>query len=501
MPPSEPADGSTRPAFAEVLASHEANGGTAPQGAEARGRSRSDPRRKDEEQKQVRQHGQGSAPVWTDAIANLVSTMQDQQRQMMQQQSQQQQQMMSLMATLAGMQQQAMAQPPGPAPAAPPPQVQPPPGLPAALPTGRAQRIPEKITKELEKKADKFEKLVMKMTKTRLAAEKARRDLEVFKNKDNRTYPAGMRAFKTAAAQSELDEPLSACTEGDTTITVILKQGITRREAMKVMHHECSNFLKLCMSEGLDEMLRELKDVTTKQKFQEALQETITECTSDKASELGLDKVDFAAISPEAINGRCEKLWAKIVDHEVARDKHRKTHEEKEARRRKELDEKAAQTKPEEMFDKMLAMKMKAQLEELGAIPVQVEDVDLDSSAEPPKPPKFSETVDAVAKERAKAKNGKSPGATLGANAKPKAAPKPPVNGTKDPKGKSKGTPKGTEGGKTGQDKGKGKDHGKGKGKSKGKDKRKVHTGKWEPKGKGGTKGGHRGGKGDGKGF
>ncbi|CAK0849574.1 unnamed protein product [Prorocentrum cordatum] len=193
-----------------------------------------------------------TTPAWTNAIANLVSTMQDQQRQMITQQAEQQQQTMSLMATLAGMQQQAMMhQPPG----------------------------------------------------------------------------------------------------GDQTIAIVLKQGSARREATKVLHHEC-NFLKMCMSEDLDEMLGDLRNVTTQQKFHEALQQTIAECTSDKASELGLDKVDFFTIDPEAIDAMCEKLWAKIV----------------------------------------------AQLQELGAIPVQAEDVDFDGSTPQPQPPRFCETGDSVAK-------------------------------------------------------------------------------------------------------
>ncbi|CAK0819436.1 unnamed protein product [Prorocentrum cordatum] len=181
----------------------------------------------------------------------------------------------------------------------------------------------------------------------------------VLKNEDDCTYPAGTRAFKTAAAQSELDEPLSACTGGNQTLTIVLKQGSRRREAMKGMHHECSNSLNVCMFEGLDETLGELKFVTTTQTFHEAFLETIPACTSAKVSELGLDRVDFRTVGPEPVDAVCDKLRAKIADHEAARDKHRKASEEKGAKRRKELDEKAAKTKPEEMFDKPLAMKMK----------------------------------------------------------------------------------------------------------------------------------------------
>ena len=272
---------------------------------------------------------------------------------------------------------------------------------------------------------------------------------------------------------------MAACMDGPSSLVIPFEKGTSKREAMRIVHHEMTLFHKQALLEALREQQVTTRNLAMKQAFLDEGLKIINSLVEDKATGLGFDAIGIKPVDPRVAKERLETLWAKAINVEASKEEKRLKDIEKNEKEQKKKDDLAFKSKPEDLFAAVVNASVEKKLEEHGLIVDNMLDDHGQDGAT------ITDVVQAVAK------NGRTPGRTQGAAGKGK------------DKGSGKGKGKATT--KEGKGKGKKSTYGKGpnnwdkeRGKSKGK---KGGKGKPDQGGaKGDAKGWRSGAKPSGKG-
>eukprot|EP00959_Pyramimonas_sp_CCMP1952_P105384 2203132-Pyramimonas_sp.AAC.1 len=247
----------------------------------------------------------------TRMMEQMAITNQELQRQT-QQQQQQNQQLMGLLARLSPPGLALGEQQPAVAPQAPQVEVE------------YLKKIPDHIQKQLTHFMQDFEKSMAKITRTRVTIEKLSNDVQVLNDKVNRRYPPGCRAFKTSETETELDNVLKGCVDQDSSLAIVLPRGSSRREAMRIIHHETTLFFKQVQLEAKEELREVLKVAGSKDTFVQEGTKIMQSVTDDRGASLGLDSTRSKPFDPKFVETKLDSMWHQMVDKEAKKEEQRK---------------------------------------------------------------------------------------------------------------------------------------------------------------------------------
>ena len=161
-------------------------------------------------------------------------------------------------------------------------------------------------------------------------------------------YPAGLKPLPIQAERHDLGSDLSWSSADDHTVSIIIKKGVSRREAMRFVHRQCLQTIKKIVMEDLEEAKQMAVETSTKEKFFEAakvaIMDAIIESQGDEsiAPELEELRPKKRKLQEDAVNAILEEEYEAVVkqvtaDHKKAIGK-KKKQKEKEDKKRAEED-------------------------------------------------------------------------------------------------------------------------------------------------------------------
>ena len=159
-----------------------------------------------------------------------------------------------------------------------------PPGLPivSGSPSGD-QKLPPEVLAALKKAASKHERTLGRYAATIRRWLKAKSDVATLSLDDVEKYPAGVKRFSSVESQHELDIPWSQSSTGAKSLTVVIPQAATRRQAMALIYRSYLRTTREIDLEALQESKESLKDLSSRASFLKLCQETVTSSDADVA--------------------------------------------------------------------------------------------------------------------------------------------------------------------------------------------------------------------------
>ena len=148
---------------------------------------------------------------------------------------------------------------------------------------------------------------------------------------DSHRYPPGMKPFKSATEKLTLDTVWDLARDNSYTVSIVVPQGTTRRQAMLHLHHRCSHVIKKLQSDADNEHLRLLEERTTRKAFFDA----INLWRDEDLPHLGLEDGSISKPNLAKIRETAEKTYTETIIkvRESARDEQDR---EKRGRRKKQ---------------------------------------------------------------------------------------------------------------------------------------------------------------------
>ena len=218
------------------------------------------------------------------------------------------------------------------------------------------KNIPAEVQKKLEVAALKHERKVEKFLKAKRRMEKNQKNMDIFSaDASFERYPPGSRPFGSCPTFEELDVGWSKCIGSDFEFKVMIKQGATRREAMRAVHWHTAKHLLEVETEAQNEHVNATKAEAGKAKFFEALVKALTESQdAEKAASLGLDQPLTKELDRAWVEQKFEAMYRSMCTKIVKADE-----EEKEKKRKAETDKEEKEkalvySKPDELLCKLM---------------------------------------------------------------------------------------------------------------------------------------------------
>ena len=222
----------------------------------------------------------------------------------------------------------------------------------------RKNQLPKGLMTKLEGESKKFENVVHKYLRSRSRTDQMQSIVEVMR-KDYEEgklerYPTGTRPFKSNENLRELDFAWSEGMQKDVSITINIKQGSTRREALQILHYAQTMYSQIINAEAAMAHRDAMHVKAKKVEFMSMMKAIIDEAANEhKAREWDLDE----PVRPdhlEAINIKVEDLYKQVIDR-VEKDVSDK---EKEAAKKrlkdKEVDNELLTARPEMLLEGMV---------------------------------------------------------------------------------------------------------------------------------------------------
>lgn len=379
---------------------------------------------------------------------------------------------------------------------------------PQVVVAGKPAKLPECISEAMMKSLSHYEKDLRKHIRNEMRIEKSKAIVDVFLGDTSRSvYPVGVRPFSSVEEQKELDSVLTAASTSDYELRIKLQCGITRREAMQVVHWECQKFLRATDLESLYEHRANLSKLITRASYDANCCNAVKEAWQQSVA--GVDGLDppKSNLDMTAVTTKMESDYAALIAKIAREKKERDDKTKSEAKVREERDKAVAASDPKLLLEKCVVKVIGKHLQANGG---DEDGMDEDLG---PQDDSFADDVHHLVKaikgQSPSTKNVQSPGDGGGKGVKPKAKAKGKAKAkSKQEKQKKQQNTEGGKGkGKVNQDNQSHEHYQNSKSKSKGKGrgfqangKRQNHMfskGKSKGKGKGKSKGK---GKGKGKG-
>jgi len=123
-------------------------------------------------------------------------------------------------------------------------------------------------------------------------------------------YPAGVRPFKSPLENAELDKQWVRSMVSEVEFRVVLKQGISRRDAMALIHHSSAVICREISYEVLKDQCQSLQPLVTRDAYFNACKGYVPTIPDS----LDLEKPPRPAFTLRKAMEVAERLCAKTVD-------------------------------------------------------------------------------------------------------------------------------------------------------------------------------------------
>ena len=295
--------------------------------------------------------------------------------------------------------------------------------------------IPKDLDKAILTKTRSFRDAVFKLAKARKHLAKLAKESASFEESGFK-YPRKFRELKSPIAFAELDNPFSQSSAGDFQHIVTIPVGTSRRDAMRIVHHQCSSFIATAYEGAQREHVTALETLSNPEVLQGLVHEVLAEASKpDLAETFGLPKPITARICPSAVSKRVDELYASIYSKLDAKLRADEAAASKSASATLAADADILKATPGQLLDQLVESKVALHLQSAG---LASQDEQMDASGQPDTT--ADQFVQAI---HPSPKNSGSPPVAVGQNlmeARPKAVAKP---GGRHSKGKGKGKGKG----------------------------------------------------------
>ena len=271
-------------------------------------------------------------------------------------------------------------------------------------PRVESKTLPADQIRHYVKCARKLEDCIGKHIRAEKNLEKVREDLRIMAEGRNR-YPPGTRAWVAPGDAVELEGAWKPSEQNEYAITVQVPKGSSRFEVLKLLHHSLERVRKDVHREALEVYVGNLKPLTTRKSFFSA-------CAlykKENVDSLSLEDGKAYTANGALALGKCEDLYAKIIEKIRLRNHNEKLQKEEHERREKEREDILLKTDPKVALKDMVKQvvlevdKERPQMEEAPPNPDTKED-------EPDNATRFIENM----KKRVLQKNVLSPGEARG---------------------------------------------------------------------------------------
>ena len=190
---------------------------------------------------------------------------------------------------------------------------------------GKPAKLPENVSKAMTKSLAHYEKDLRKHMRNEVRITKSKAIVNMFEQDSSRSvYPVGVRPFSSVEEQEELDSVLTAASFCDSALRIKLQHGITRREAMQVVHWECQKFLRAVDLESLYEHRSNLSKLIAKASYKAVCEQAIKEAWQQNTAGIeGLDPPNVSNLDTAAVEMKVEANYAALIA-KLAKEKQEK---------------------------------------------------------------------------------------------------------------------------------------------------------------------------------
>ena len=147
-------------------------------------------------------------------------------------------------------------------------------------------------------------------------------------------YPVGIRPFKSPLEKVELGKPWVRSMVSEVEFRVVLRQGISRRDAMALIHHSSAVIFREISYGVVKDQCQSLQPLVTRDAYFNALKGYVPMIPDS----LDLEEPPRPAFPSRKAMEVAERLYAKIVDRIRARKQKEKYLKEQEDKAKRKLE-------------------------------------------------------------------------------------------------------------------------------------------------------------------
>lgn len=219
------------------------------------------------------------------------------------------------------------------------------------------------LDKSIKKTGLRFKDNVHKYVNMKVTVKKARRDLEILKDRTagKSRYPAGTKPWRSPLQLVELDEVMPECLEEDHKVIFTIPRDTRLRDAMLHVHHGMTVFTKDLLLGSLEKHWLGLKAKTTRQFLWESCRAACAD--SPDLENLGFENPKLPEPDPAVLNKKIEEIYATVVQEVRGEVTCKIKNVEEKQKRDKELKEAAANESPSTMLEALVSAIVKAEIQ------------------------------------------------------------------------------------------------------------------------------------------
>jgi len=253
--------------------------------------------------------------------------------------------------------------------------VAPPPTIPMV--EKAASSIPKELDEHILKRTRTFKDSVFKVSRSRNLLLKYTAEAETFAAQPLK-YPDSVPSCKTQTTLAELDSPLDAATGTPQTITIDFPANISRRDALKLVHHRWCRFRADVMVEAQKEHLEVNEKLAHPSELEKIVVEVLEEASKPSLAEaFGLPKPLVPGIDESIIKKRVNAIYDKIFLALNKKLENDQLAAEKSKDALAESERQLLAKRPDELLGELVSSEVNAHLKKAGIINPMEEDSDI----------------------------------------------------------------------------------------------------------------------------
>ena len=256
------------------------------------------------------------------------------------------------------------------------------PSMPQPLPTPLSQpvgataarpkelpSIPQELDAVIMKRTKSYKDSVFKLARAKSHKEKLQTDLDTL-CEDGMKYPKSIGEFKSQLTSAELDLPLTDASTAEFNHVCHVPQGTSRRDALKIVHHNYCRFKAKVMLEAHNDHLAVLEPLADAQELEKIVKDVLEEASKPcPAESFGLPKPLVATVQEAAIQKRVNDIYTKIfglLNKKLATDR---AANEKSKEMRELADKALLKKTPDQLLSELVKSEVTSGLREHGMVP------------------------------------------------------------------------------------------------------------------------------------